>query len=157
MSLGKLIKYKIAKATVKWRRKIHPPVIPSYKEERILYIVKTLIKDEKSTMLIAPISGKKYIKSDSRGIFVIIDDVNITISSNVKMYYYNIKVHEQISKILTRNFNNVLEIRRNSMEKETIAGVTTNLDYIAQHINDFEKTEKQNINANNTINHSKKN
>lgn len=137
MSLIKKIKYKISKRYFKFKRKLNPPHIPSQKEENVIFIVTSLIKDETSVMMIAPISDKKYIKNETRGMFVVIDDVNITLSSNVGMYYYNIQVDTSVSKKICRNFNNVLESRRNKMEKETVAGITNNLDFIAKHMDYF--------------------
>lgn len=137
MDFIRKLKYKLAKNKIKFKRKLNPPHILNEKEEKVIYIVKTLIRDESSIMLMAPISGKKYIRNEKRGMFIIIDDVNITLSSNVNMYYYNIRVHEDVYKILSRNYDNVLESRRNRMETETIFGVTSNLDFIAKHMNEF--------------------
>ncbi len=136
MSIIYSLKYKFLKRKIRFQRRIHPLYIPTEKEDKIIYIVKTLIRDEASVMMIAPISGKKYIKNEKRGMFVIMNDVNIIISSNVNMFYYNILVNENVYKILSRNFNNILESRRNKMEIETIDGITSNLDFIAKHMND---------------------
>lgn len=137
MELYRKIKFKFIKRKIKLQRKLNPPHIPTEKEEKVIFIIRTLIRDETSIMLIAPISGKKYIKNEKRGIFVILDDVNVTISSNVNMYYYNIQINEEIYRIISRNYNNVLESRRNKMEIETVFGVEKNLDFIAKHINDY--------------------
>lgn len=139
MDFFKRLRFKLAKRKIKLQRKLNPPHIPTEKEEKVIYIIRTLIRDETSSMFMAPISGKKYIKNEKRGMFVIIDDVNITLSSNISMFYYNIIVHTDVYKILSRNYNNVLESRRNKMEIETTNGITSNLDFIASHINDFKK------------------
>jgi hypothetical protein len=136
MSFTSLIKYKLAKKKWQFKNKLKKPYIPNETELNVIYIVSSLIKDEKSTMLIAPISGKKYIQNKSRNMFIILNDLEITISNNVAMYYYNLKVDLSVSNKLSRHFNNVLESRRAKMETETVAGVTSNLDFIAKHIND---------------------
>lgn len=139
------IKLRIARKKIQFKRKLNPPYIPTEKESKVIYIVKSLIRDESSIMLIAPISGKKYIKNETRGMFVIIDDVNITLSSSKSMFYYNIIIHENVFKKISRNYDNVLESRRNKMEKETISGVTSSLDFIASHINDYKIKNTSNI------------
>jgi precorrin-2 methylase len=55
------------------------------------------------------------------------------------MYYYNLKVDNSVHTTILRNFDNVLETRRQRMEIETVAGITSNLDFIAKHMNDYEK------------------
>jgi hypothetical protein len=136
MSIIHSLKYKFLKRKIRFQKKLHPPYVPTEKEQKVIFIVKALIKSESSIMMIAPISGKKYIKDEQRGMFVIMNDTNIIISSNVNRFYYNILVNENVYKTLSRNFDNILENRRNKMEIETIAGITSNLDFIAKHMND---------------------
>lgn len=137
MSFISLIKYKLAKKKLQFKNKLKKPYIPNETELKVIYIVSSLIKDEKSTMLMAPISGKKYIQNKNRNMFIILNDVEITISNNVAMYYYNLKVDLSVSKKLSRYFNNVLESRRTTMEHDTISGVSSNLDYIAKKMNEL--------------------
>ncbi len=137
MSFISLLKYKLAKKKWQFKNKLKKPYIPSETELKVIYIVSSLIKDEKSIMLMAPISGKKYIQNKSRNMFIILNDVEITISNNVAMYYYNLEVDLSVSKKLSRHFNNVLESRRLTMEHDTVSGVSSNLDYIAKNMNEL--------------------
>lgn len=139
MSFISLLKYKLAKKKWQFKNKLKKPYIPSETELKVIYIVSSLIKDEKSIMLMAPISGKKYIQNKSRNMFIILNDVEITISNNVAMYYYNLEVDLSVSKKLSRHFNNVLESRRLTMEHDTVSGVSSNLDYIAKNMNELSK------------------
>lgn len=143
MYLLKKIKFKLAKSKIKLTRRLHPPHVPNQNEEKVIVIIKTLIKDHTSVMLVAPISGKKYIKSEKRGMFVIINDTDIILSNNIKRYYYSLTVNESVAIALSRNFDNVLESRRHKMEIDTIAGITSNLDFISKHMND--EIEKETI------------
>jgi len=133
------LKFKWAKKHLQFKQRISKVYIPNSKEEKAINIIKTLIKDEASVMLVAPISKKKYIKNDKRKMFVIMEDVNITLASNKYMYYYDLQVHVKVASMLSKKFDNVLENRRNIMEKEMIEGVTSNLDFISKHMDDIEK------------------
>lgn len=137
MSFISLLKYKLAKKKWQFKNKLKKPYVPNETELKVIYIVSSLIKDEKSIMLMAPISGKKYIQNKSRNMFIILNDVEITISNNVAMYYYNLEVDLSVSKKLSRHFNNVLESRRLTMEHDTVSGVSSNLDYIAKNMNEL--------------------
>lgn len=137
MSFISLLKYKLSKKKWQFKNKLKKPYVPSETELKVIYIVSSLIKDEKSIMLMAPISGKKYIQNKSRNMFIILNDVEITISNNVAMYYYNLEVDLSVSKKLSRHFNNVLESRRITMEHDTVSGVSSNLDYIAKNMNEL--------------------
>jgi len=129
-------KYKIAKWRVGIRHKMSKEYVPSDKESKVIHIVRTLIQDETSVMMVAPISKKRYIRNERRKMFVIMEDVYMTLASSKSMYYYNLKVNERVSKMLEKVYDNVLENRRNIMEKEMVAGVTNNLDFIANHMDD---------------------
>lgn len=136
MSWWGTIKFKLAKRRYKIRQKITKTYIPNNKEEKAIHIIRTLIQDETSVMLSAPISKKRYIKNERRMMFVIMEDVNLTLASSKYMYYYDITVNLRVSKMLEKYFDNVLESRRNIMEKEMIEGVTSNLDFISKHMDD---------------------
>lgn len=136
MGFWSIIKFKLRRQRLKFKQKITKVYIPNNKEEKAIHIVKTLIKDETSVMLIAPISNKKYIKNENRKMFVIMEDVNLTLASSKYMYYYDLTVNLKVASMLSKKFNNVLESRRNIMEKEMIEGVTSNLDFISKHMDD---------------------
>jgi hypothetical protein len=134
MGLIKLLKYKLAKRQARLRRKLHTPYVPTEKEERTIRIVSSLMRDENSTMMIAPNSGKLYIKHDGKSMFVIIDDKYITLLNNTNNTYHDIIVHNEIADKLKRNFNNILETRRHDMEIEMVDGVINNLENIAKNL-----------------------
>jgi hypothetical protein len=139
MSFWGKIKVKLARKKLKFRRRISKPYIPNEREQEAIHIIKTLIKDETSVMMVAPISKKRYIRNERRKMFVIMEDVHLTLTSSKSMYYYDLVVCQTVSDILNKNFDNVLEIRRARMEKDMIQGVTSNLSFIAKHMGDAEK------------------
>lgn len=144
MSLWGVLKIKMAKRKYKLRQKMSKAYIPSSKEEKAIHIIRTLIQDETSVMLSAPISKKRYIKNERRMMFVIMEDVNLTLASSKYMYYYDLTVNLRVSKMLEKYFDNVLESRRNVMEKDMIEGVTSNLDFISKHMDDDLKNQNGN-------------
>ena len=91
-------------------------------------ICKRLTSKPESTLLISPISGKRYIKSDDNQLFIIIESHQMTIVNH--QYSYNIdiagKAYEKISQV----FDSEVERRREKMEAEIRANVKHSLSNI---------------------------
>jgi len=136
MIFNNKIRFKIGKLRLKLKQKLSVKYIPNEREEKVIEIVKALIKDKSSVMFFAPLSRKRYIKNDIREVFFIMEDVHLTLASSKHSYYYDINVNATVAEMLKKNFDNVLEKRKNVMEKEMITGVKSNLDFIAKHMND---------------------
>ena len=77
---------------------------PSDYEKECFYVCKALINQEDSVLLMSPISGKRYIKSEDDQIFIIIEENQITIVNH--NYSYNIDLW---GTVLTR-ISNVFDI-----------------------------------------------
>jgi hypothetical protein len=76
-----------------------------------------LISNPSTTLLMSPISGKRYIKSDDSQIFIVINRDTIDIINHT--YSYNIKVNgTNLYDKITRVFDNEVERRREVMEAE---------------------------------------
>jgi len=95
-------------------------------------ICKRLISKRETTLLISPISGKRYIKSDDNQLFIIIEGHQLTIVNH--QYSYNIdiqgKSHERIAQI----FDAEVEKRREKMEAEIRANVKHSLSNIYNNL-----------------------
>ena len=91
-------------------------------------ICKRLTSKPESILLISPISGKRYIKSDDNQLFIIIESHQMTIVNH--QYSYNIdiagKAYEKISQV----FDSEVERRREKMEAEIRANVKHSLSNI---------------------------
>ena len=59
-------------------------------ERECFSICRALIRQENSIMLMSPISGKRYIESDDKQLFIIIEHNQITIVNH--QYSYNLVV-----------------------------------------------------------------
>lgn len=94
-----------------------------------------LISNPASTLLISPISGKRYIKSDDSQIFIVIQKDTIDIVNHT--YSYNIKVNgTNLYDRITRIFDAEVESRREDMETEIRKNVTHSLKSIYQNLTD---------------------
>lgn len=92
-----------------------------------------LISNPSSTLLISPLSGKRYIKSDDAKIFIVIQKDSIDIVNHV--YSYNIKVDgSSLYDRISRVFDNEVEKRRSDMEEEIKNNVTHSLKEIYKNI-----------------------
>jgi len=98
-----------------------------------------LISNPDAVLLMSPISGKRYIKSDDGQIFIVIQKDTIDIVNHT--YSYNIKVNgTNLYDRIVRIFDNEVESRREEMEAEIRVNVTHSLKSIYQNL-----TDEQNV------------
>ena len=97
-------------------------------EREALAICKKLAAKPNSTLLLSPISGKRYIKSDDNQIYIIIDGHLINIVNH--SYSYVIPVEGKQHERLLRMFDKEVEARRELMEAEIRSNVKHSLSTI---------------------------
>ena len=95
-------------------------------------ICKKLISKKESTLLVSPISGKRYIKSDDNNIYVIIDRNMVTIVNH--SYSYNIQLDMHGYNRIVTVFDSEVERRRDKMEEEIRSNVKHSLEQIYKNI-----------------------
>jgi len=97
-------------------------------ERECVTICKHLILKRSTALLISPISNKRYIKSDDKSIFIIIEIHQMTIVNHSYSYTIDIfgKTFERLSKI----FDQEVEKRRQEMETEIRSNVKHSLSNI---------------------------
>jgi hypothetical protein len=95
-------------------------------------ICKKLISKEESTLLVSPISGKRYIKSDDNHLYVIIEQCMITIVNHA--YSYNIRLDTKGYQKIVTVFDAEVEKRREKMEQEIRSNVKHSLEQIYKNI-----------------------
>lgn len=83
-------------------------------------------------MLMSPISGKRYIESDDKQLFIIIEHNQITIVNH--QYSYNINLWGKPMERLTKMFDIEVEKRREAMENEIRSNVKHSLSNIFKTI-----------------------
>ena len=97
-------------------------------EKECISIVKALILQEDSVLLMSPISNKRFIKSDENQLFIIIEAHTITIVNH--NYSYNINVWGKTLQRIVNMFDVEVEKRRTAMEMEIRSNVKHSLSNI---------------------------
>ena len=98
----------------------------------VVLICHKLINKEESILLMSPISQKRYIKNDSDGLFIIINDNQLTIVNS--MCSYSILTQGRALKNILDKFDNEIEKRRQIMETEMRSNVKHSLIEIYKNI-----------------------
>jgi len=91
-----------------------------------------LINQDDSKFLIAPISGKRYIKNSRLGLFIILDDKRISITNHV--YHYDVSLNEREWDRLSKMYDNKTEKIRQDFEKEMVSQIKNSLNSILEKI-----------------------
>ncbi len=91
-----------------------------------------LINQDDSKFLIAPISGKRYIKNSRLGLFIILDDRRISITNHV--YHYDVSLNEREWDRLSKMYDNKTEKIRQDFEKEMVSQIKNSLNTILEKI-----------------------
>lgn len=126
------IKRLIAKILIYINKKSNPKTIDE-NSKICLNICRKLIKDKNSKFLIAPISGKKYIKNSELGLFVIMDGGKISITNHVYHYdiYLDMKEWEKISKIYDARTESDRQVYENEIHSQIEFSLQSILDKVA--------------------------
>ena len=87
-----------------------------------------LINQEDTKFLIAPISGKRYIKNTRLGLFIILDDRRITITNH--LYHYDVSLNQREWDRLSTMYDNKTEKIRQQFEIEMVSQMKHSLTQI---------------------------
>jgi hypothetical protein len=100
-----------------------------------------LIKHSSSKFLIAPRSGKRYIKNDVLNIFLILDDRKITITNHV--YHYDVTLPERDFARISRMYDDKTELIRETYESDMMSQIVYSLSTILKNVSEKEKLENE--------------
>lgn len=92
-----------------------------------------LINQPDSKFLIAPISGKRYIKNSRLDLFVILDDKRISITNHV--YHYDVVFTDRDFDRITKMYDNKTETIRQEFENEMKSQIQNSLSTILDRLN----------------------
>ena len=109
-----------------------PPIEKSEYERDALNICRKLISRPETLLLLTPISNKRYIKNDDSGIFVILEGRSIKVINHV--YSYVVFLEDKSWNQITSFFDNEVENRRESFEKEITSNIRHSLQNIYKNI-----------------------
>ena len=101
-------------------------------EKECVTICKLLILKRNTALLISPISNKRYIKSDEKNIFIIIETQQMTIVNH--SYSYTIDIFGKSFERLSKIFDEEVEKRRQEMEREIRSNVKHSLTNIYENL-----------------------
>ena len=101
-------------------------------ETESVAICRKLISKPDTTLLISPISGKRYIKSDDNQLFIIVELNQLTIVNHA--YSYNIRLDTKGYQKIVTVFDAEVEKRREKMEQEIRSNVKHSLEQIYKNI-----------------------
>jgi hypothetical protein len=125
------------KLYITWKRSLDPNRIPKKDPQQtsILLICKKIISNKDSTLLIAPISGKRYIKYEKGNLFIILSKEQIEIINHV--YSYTIPMNSIILHKIEKIFDNRLEEIRLDMEMEIKNNIQKSLSQLLRDLSKF--------------------
>ena len=129
------IKRFFQRIAIKATRLMNPDIGSGNKENfniEVFSICKYLISNQETILLISPISGKRYIRSDQSQLFIIIENHQITIVNH--HYSYNIDIAGRSYERIAQIFDAEVEKRREQMETEIKANVKHSLSNIYKNL-----------------------
>lgn len=118
----------LQKQTLKLFRYLNTEQEKSIYERDCITICKKFIYQPDSVMLLTPISGKRYIRSEKNEIFIILDSHRVKIINHV--YAYDVLMNDRSWNQLIKLFDNEVEKRREDFEKQITKNIKTSLQKI---------------------------
>ena len=110
--------------------------IASY-EKTCFKICLKLISHSESEFMIAPMSGKRYIRNNELSMFITMDFGRVEITNHV--FNYNVKLSNRDWERLVFIFDTETEKRRTEMEKEVSYNIKNSLDHVLDRLNQVTK------------------
>ena len=110
--------------------------IASY-EKTCFKICLKLISHSESEFMIAPMSGKRYIRNNELSMFITMDFGRVEITNHV--FNYNVKLSNRDWERLIYIFDTETEKRRTEMEKEVSSNIKNSLDHVLDRLNQVTK------------------
>ena len=102
-------------------------------EQKGVDIFLTLLKEQDSQLVNAPLSSERLIENSKREMLVILEHGKMTIINSV--YQYEIKIAEKTEDQLRVQFNEVQEKRAQSIKRRSGVKVKKSLDTIIEELN----------------------
>lgn len=108
-----------------------PPKEVSPEEQFVVEICKKLIYDIDSKLTIAPLSNKRYIKNDTKSMFIVIEGGTIMLINHIYSYTVHCDFDDHY-KDLIKSFDDVVEKKRNELENEIKSNIRHSLKKILE-------------------------
>lgn len=115
------------------KNRFDPPK-PIPEEEKICQeICLNLIQKESSFLTIAPVSSRRYIKNDDKGVFIVISERTIKLVNHIYSYTVYCE-NDELYEELLKNFDLELEKRKNDLELEIQSNIQHSLKKILENV-----------------------
>lgn len=101
-------------------------------EKICVSICRNLIMNSESKFLMAPVSGKRYIKNSDLNLFVILDDRHISITNHI--YHYDVSIQDRNWFRLINMYDLKVESIRIEYENEIMSQIENSLSKIQQKV-----------------------
>ena len=102
-------------------------------EKTCFKICLKLISHSDSEFMIAPMSGKRYIRNNELSMFITMDFGRVEITNHV--FNYNVKLLNRDWERLVYIFDTETEKRRLEMEKDVSSNIKNSLDHVLERLN----------------------
>ena len=112
----------------------------SESEKICMSICRGLITNPNSKFLLAPVSGKRYIKNSELELFVILNDKNISITNHI--YHYDVTVEDNNWFRLINMYDAKVETIRQEYENEIMSQIENSLTKIQNKVKGIESLVK---------------
>ena len=103
-------------------------------EREAASIFRKLLKEPESELLTSPLSGKYYLRTHHKSMLIVLGHGQISIVNHV--YGYNVPLSQKSERLLTNNFLEEVESRRNQMESEYNDNIQHSLKTIIKNLNE---------------------
>lgn len=111
-------------------------------EKICVSICRNLISNSNSKFLLAPVSGKRYIKNSDLELFVILDDRHISITNHI--YHYDVSIQDRNWFRLINMYDLKVESIRIEYENEIMSQIENSLSKIQQKVRFQDLSDKIN-------------
>lgn len=101
-------------------------------EKICVSICRNLITNSESKFLMAPVSGKRYIKNSDLNLFVILDDRHISITNHI--YHYDVSIQDRNWFRLINMYDLKVESIRIEYENDIMSQIENSLSKIQQKV-----------------------
>jgi hypothetical protein len=120
----------IQKQMIKFFRYLNTEQEKSVYERDCIAVCKKFINQPDSIMLLTPISGKRYIRSEKNEIFIILDSHRVKIINHV--YAYDVHMNDKSWNQIISLFDNEVEKRREEFENQITSNIKSSLQKIVK-------------------------
>jgi len=134
--MEKFIKKIIKRIYVKWlmwnRNSASKNEKTSETQKMCMSIARSLITHPESKFLLAPLSGKRYIKNEPLDLFCILDHGTISLTNHV--YHYDVVVNDRNWERLSKMYDGKVETIRQEYEDQIMSQIEHSLENIKNKI-----------------------